>query len=54
MICKFQKYFRDIDLSKPHRCIIKHIEKEFGKLCLTLNSLKNEDEKSLCNLSGIW
>lgn len=46
--------FRDIDLTKPHRCIVKNIVKELGKFCLTLNSIKNDDENCVCYLSGIW
>lgn len=47
-------YFRDIDLTRPHRCIVKNIEKECGKISLTLNSCKNSDEQCECILGGIW
>lgn len=51
---KINKYFSDIDLTRPHRCIVKNIEKEFGKICLTLNSCKNVNEQCVCYLSGTW
>ncbi|KAE9526993.1 hypothetical protein AGLY_013641 [Aphis glycines] len=43
----------DINLIEPHRCIIKKIEKDFGKICLTLTSCKSYEE-DVCYLSGIW
>ncbi|CAI6352124.1 unnamed protein product [Macrosiphum euphorbiae] len=43
----------DINLNEPHRCIIKKIEKDFGKLCLTLSSCKSYEE-DVCHLGGIW
>jgi len=46
-------YFSDINLNEPHRCIIKKIEKDFAKFCLTLSSCKSYEE-DVCYLSGIW
>lgn len=46
--------YRDIDLTQAHRCVVKKIEKEFGKICLTLNSCKNDDEQCVCYLNGVW
>ncbi|XP_025208408.1 DNA replication ATP-dependent helicase/nuclease DNA2 isoform X2 [Melanaphis sacchari] len=43
----------DINFIEPQRCIVKKIEKDFGKICLTLTSCKSYEE-DVCYLSGIW